>query len=79
MTLNNEITFDPYLDIELRNKETATKSNKGHKQRRIYKRNIPLALIYTILTFGIYGIFWQFEIAKETNAICDDDSGFSPF
>lgn len=79
MELNNQITYDPYLDIELRNKETSKKPKKSHKQRRVYKRSVVLSIIYTVITFGIYGMFWQFEITKETNGICDDDSGFSPF
>ena len=37
--------------------------------RKVYKRNIALSIIYTIITFGFYGLFWQFEITKETNGI----------
>lgn len=73
--------YDPYLDIELRNKLSNKRGalKNFSRVRRVYQRNIFLAILYTILTFGIYGIFWQFEIAKETTAICEDDEGFSPF
>lgn len=68
-------TDDPYIDIELRYQE---EEEKPYRQRRVYKRNVALAIIYTILTGGLYGIFWQFEIAKETNSISRNDEGFSP-
>ena len=73
--------YDPYLDIELRNKVSNKRGalKNFSRVRRVYQRNVFLAILYTILTFGIYGIFWQFEIAKETTAICEDDEGFSPF
>ena len=70
--------YNPYVDFELRYKDDYSSDDKPKKLRRVYKRNVALAIIYTILTGGLYGIFWQFEIAKETNALTEDDSGFSP-
>lgn len=46
--------------------------------RKVYKRNIALSVIYSIITFGIYGLFWLFEIAKETNAITKNNKCVTP-
>ena len=76
----NGQAIDPYLDIELRYREAESpkKPKKVYKQRRIYRRSVALAIIYTLITGGLYGIFWQFEIAKETNSLSENDKGFSP-
>lgn len=82
MNIEERKLFDPYIDVEFRNqnstKKVKTKKNKERKLRRVYKRNVALSIIYTIITFGIYGIFWQFEIAKESNALSKNDKGFCP-
>ena len=78
MELKNTRINDPYLNIELRNEKTSRKPKKEYKKRRVYRRSVALAIIYTLITFGLYGIFWQFEIAKETNALSENDKGFSP-
>ena len=82
MNIEERKLFDPYIDVEFRNlasSKSKKKKKKGkHKLRRVYKRNVALSIIYTIITFGIYGIFWQFEIAKESNALSKNDSGFCP-
>ncbi|MGN0717221.1 DUF4234 domain-containing protein [Treponema berlinense] len=30
------------------------------------KRSIPLSVFLTVITFGIYGIVWWFEVTDET-------------
>ena len=78
MNIEKRKVIDPYISVEIRNLKSPKKSEKEHKLRRIYKRNVALSIIYTIITFGIYGIFWQFEIAKESNALSKNDEGFCP-
>jgi hypothetical protein len=42
----------------------------------ITQRSIPKAIILTLLTCGIYGIFWFIKMAKEAVAFADvNDSG----
>lgn len=52
---------DPYLDIERRYQSLNldyVEPKKDHKKgRRVYKRNVALAIIYCIITFGLYNIF----------------------
>ena len=31
------------------------------------KRNIALAIVFTIITFGIYGIYWFVSLANDSN------------
>lgn len=80
---------DPFVEIDRRITKNTNISNsnsnmanfvaeKKHKVRRIYQRNIVISVVLSILTFGIYNLFWQYEIAKETNALCKDDSNFTP-
>lgn len=78
MEIEERKYFDPYIDIEYRNLGVTKKDSKAHKLRRVYKRNIVFSIIYTIITFGIYGWFWQFEIAKESNALSRNDKCFTP-
>lgn len=84
--------FEPQTDKtenqEEESKEPKTKDEKPKeiepapvkkfRKRKIYKRSVALSIFYTIITCGIYGIFWQYEIAKETNSITEDNEGFCP-
>lgn len=80
MGIEDRKNRDPYIEIETRNIDSkkAKKKKKEHKTRRVYRRSVALSIIYTIITFGLYGIFWQFEIAKESNALSRNDKGFTP-
>lgn len=35
----------------------------------IEKRNVGLSILYTVLTCGIYGIFWFIKLTDEANAL----------
>ena len=41
----------------------------------IYKRNIAVCIILSIVTFGIYYIYWKYLLVKNVRAIKGDDSG----
>ena len=32
------------------------------------KRSIPLAIVFTIITAGIYGIYWLYQLTEEAHA-----------
>ncbi len=32
----------------------------------------------TFITFGIYGLYWVYAMARDINTVTDDDSGLSP-
>ncbi len=38
----------------------------------IKHRSIPLAIFFTLITCGIYGIYWMVKITNETNALTKD-------
>ncbi len=38
----------------------------------IKKRNVALAIIFTIITFGIYGIYWFVCLTNDSNKISPD-------
>nr|WP_106780188.1 DUF4234 domain-containing protein [Lysinibacillus timonensis] len=40
----------------------------------IRERNIALAIILTIITCGIYGIYWMYCITNEVSLLSDDQS-----
>ena len=40
---------------------------------KIPERNIALCLIYTIITCGIYGVYWFICITDEVNAVSKED------
>lgn len=58
-------------------KSSLYSSNKI-RTRKIFKRSVALSVLYIFLTFGIYGLFWQYEIAKETKVITKDNNGPVP-
>ena len=39
----------------------------------IKKRGLVGLVILSIITFGIYGLFWIHKLAKDVNTICDGD------
>lgn len=43
----------------------------------IRKRNIALAIIFSIITFGIYGIYWMIKINNEVNQLADEPGATS--
>lgn len=38
----------------------------------IKKRNVALAILFTIITFGIYGIYWFVCLTNDSNTICPE-------
>lgn len=36
------------------------------------KRSIGLAILFTIITFGIYGIYWFICLTNDSNSICPE-------
>lgn len=38
----------------------------------IKKRNIVLSVIFTIITFGIYGIYWFIKLTDEVNTVSEE-------
>ncbi len=41
--------------------------------RQIQEKNIVVAVILSIVTCGIYGIYWFITMTEDVNALCDDD------
>ncbi len=37
------------------------------------KRSIPLAILFSIITFGIYGIYWFVCLTNDSNTISPDN------
>ena len=44
---------------------------EGQAYPPIRERSIPLALVITILTFGIYGLYWIYKLHQEANLLYD--------
>lgn len=82
MIANNENNNGPYMELEYRDykKQRIYKDQSGShpNMRRIYKRNVALCIIYSILTFGIYLLYWQYAITKESNKICMHENDTKP-
>ncbi len=38
------------------------------------KRNIGLSILFTILTCGLYGIYWFYKLTEEVNELSEDYS-----
>lgn len=43
----------------------------------MYKRNIPLYIILSIVTCGLFSLYWQAQLANDTNILMEDHNGFS--
>jgi len=39
----------------------------------IKKRGLARLIIFSVVTLGIYGLFWIHKLAKDVNAICEGD------
>ena len=39
----------------------------------IKKRNLALLVVFSIITLGIYGLYWIHKLAKDVNTICEGD------
>lgn len=39
----------------------------------VKKRGLAGLILLSVITFGIYGLYWIFTLAKDVNAICDGD------
>lgn len=51
---------------------------KEEKMKNIEKRNIAACVVFTIITCGIYGLYWIYKMNEEINIISkheDDTSG----
>lgn len=51
---------------------------KGEKMKDIEKRNIAACVVFSIITCGIYGLYWIYKMNEEINIISkheDDTSG----
>lgn len=44
----------------------------------IQERSIPLAIVLTIVTCGIYGFYWIYKLHDEANALCGRRDEMSP-
>ncbi len=40
----------------------------------ITNRSIPVCIILTLITFGIYGIYWFIKLTDETNALAPNNA-----
>ena len=38
------------------------------------KRNLALAILFSIITFGIYAIYWRICITNDSNEICPSEA-----
>ena len=43
----------------------------------IVRRSIPLAIIFTIITCGIYGIYWMIKLNDEVNYLSGETQATS--
>ena len=48
---------------------------EGDLQEPIDKRNIAISIVLSIVTFGIYSMYWQYLLIRNTKAIKKEDSG----
>lgn len=66
--------YCPYCGEKTFNEE---EYNHYH-QAPIYSRSIPVAIILSIVTFGIYGLYWLYALANDLNTLTNQEqpSGF---
>lgn len=53
-------------------------NDEGKRMRRVYKRNVALCIIFSILLIPFYNLFWFYELAKESNALSKNDKWCCP-
>jgi hypothetical protein len=40
---------------------------------KINNRSFLLFMLFSIITFGIYGLYWHYKFAKDVNTVCEGD------
>ena len=53
------------------------KGEKHSMDRQIVERSIPLYIILTIITCGLFGIYWLIVMADDMNALANDGDNTS--
>lgn len=43
------------------------------EEENMKKRNVGLAVLFSIITFGIYGIYWFICLTNDSNTICPEE------
>lgn len=66
--LDENAQYCPYCGTKVFNEEYFK------RQYPLKRRSIPLAIILSIVTFGIYGLYWYYSLAKDLNILIEDDS-----
>lgn len=69
MSTNNSSTASSYQV----NSMISSKDSGGSTIPRISKRNIVGAVIFCIITCGLFGVFWQFWIINDTKKLTGDN------
>ena len=52
--------------------------NNSQIKQTIFERNIAACVIFSIITCGIYGLYWIYKITEEVNKITDHMDDTSP-
>lgn len=76
-----EITQEKVIDkkIALDKDEKISEQLKKNSVRKIISKNIPLQMLFSILTMGIYALFWQYQIHTESYKLANRKSKLSGF
>ncbi|MBQ5969406.1 MAG: DUF4234 domain-containing protein [Clostridia bacterium] len=64
-----------FLVIRLTKKRQHESGYLGTRWISISRRRIGTSIVFSFLTFGIYAIYWEYQLIKNTKAIKNDPSG----
>lgn len=67
-----ELADDAITCTECGKTVTATTSNVASSGVMVTNRNIALAVILSLVTFGIYGIYWYVKLTDEANHVSNN-------
>lgn len=72
------MVFNQTQDNENQGAQASAQNVSGNKFSGIGTRNIALCVLFSIITCGIYGLYWMYKINQEVNTISnhkEDTSG----
>ncbi len=58
--------------------QTAVNSNTNSEAaKKLEKRDLVMAIVLSVITCGIYGIYWFIVLTDDVNTLCPEDNDFS--
>ncbi len=65
--------WQKYADTSLSQASKSTRQEKVSSITSVTKKNIPLSVLFSFLTCGLYALYWMYTIAEDVNSLCREN------